>query len=218
MLPLVRWQGASYIPATSMAQTAHRTRTGVTFTTPDATAALRQQRHRAERSAATAPDLHREAEERRAPNGQRVEAGQILEDRDVRVRERAVRPEVVRRPVVDGGRVDADRAEPPRRREPRGRVAVDAGEMEVCRVAGHRATEVASAVVPPAIPPGPHDDDGTVGDPTGARLERLDRTAGEQGIRIARGGGAQVDHDRRTDEPVERDLVGRPAACREMDR
>src|SRR5207245_9663295 len=59
-------------------------------TNPRWRSALRQERHRPERTSAPAPDLHRQANEDGALRGQRPEVRQVLEDRRVGVGERAM--------------------------------------------------------------------------------------------------------------------------------
>src|SRR5881296_2716515 len=178
---------------------------------------LRQHRHRPQRPAAPAADLHRQTDERRAPRRQRAEAGQVLEDGHVGVGERAVGAEVARWAVVDRRRVDADRADAARRREPHGGVPRDAGEVEVRGVAGGRAPEVARPVVPESVPAGADEHHGAVGDPSAPALVRLQVGARQQRVGVASSLLGDVHHHRRPDQPVEGDLVGRPAALGEVD-
>jgi hypothetical protein len=121
----------------------------------------------------------------------------VLEGRNVRLHGDLVDDEILRRAAVDAGGIDADRRHLAILDQRAGRIGAVAGEVQVRRVAGRRAPEVACAVRPAITPAGAQQHDDPGGDPAVALLPRGEVRRFQPIVGIGGGLGADIEDDRR---------------------
>src|SRR5436305_887951 len=95
-----------------------------------------------DRAAAAPLDLHGQGDCGGAADWDAVEIGHVLQAVEPGAVEGAVGEEVARGPVIEAGGVDPDAGDLVTGDQPLGRVAADAGEVEMLGVAGDIAAEI----------------------------------------------------------------------------
>src|SRR5262245_56827084 len=129
-----------------------------------------------------------------------------------------MRDEIFRRAVVNARGVDAHAVDLSLLRQELSRLARDAGEMQICRIAWRVRSEVSLLVRPELSPTRPYQSDRIVGDTPVRLLPRSDVVNRQAIIGVFGGGLGNIYHDGGRHETRNRNLVPRPFALAEMER